>query len=137
MKKRGTALAAKAIVCLVFSLVPFFSLAQEGHPMSGSWVGDWGTGTTNRNRVVVILEWTGSEITGVVNPGPNAIPIKSANVDPTAWRLHFEAEGKDAKGSMVSYTVDGAIDDLGTYNRTLAGSWNVGNTKGDFSITRQ
>ena len=105
--------------------------------MSGSWVGDWGTGATNRNRVVVILEWTGAEITGVVNPGPNAIPIKSASVDPTAWSLHFEAEGKDAKGTAVSYTVDGVIDDLGTYNRTLAGSWNVGTTKGDFSITRQ
>jgi len=105
--------------------------------MSGSWVGDWGVGATNRNRVVVILEWTGAEITGVINPGPNAIPIKSATVDPSDWSLQFEAQGPDAQGKMVAWKVEGTIDDLGTYNRTLAGSWNVGNTQGDFSITRQ
>jgi hypothetical protein len=137
MKQRGTALARAAIAYLVLSLMPLFSVAQEGHPMSGSWVGDWGTGATSRNRVVVILEWTGSAITGVINPGPHAIPIKSATVDPAVWSLHFEAQGIDAQGSMVSYTVEGVLDDLGTYNRTLAGSWKVGNTQGDFSITRQ
>ena len=51
--------------------------------------------------------------------------------------LHIEAEGRDAEGRAVSYVIDGALDDLGTYNRTLAGTWNVGDTEGDFSITRQ
>ena len=137
MKKRGTALVRATITCLALSLVPLFSVAQEGHPMSGSWVGDWGTGSANRNRVVVILEWTGAEITGVINPGPDAIQIKTATVDPSQWRLQLEAQGPDAQGRMATYSIDGTIDDLGTYNRTLAGSWNVGNTQGDFSITRQ
>jgi hypothetical protein len=113
------------------------SFAQEGHPMSGSWVGDFGTSATDRHRVVVILDWSGSEITGVVNPGANAIPIKSSSVDPTQWRLHFTAEGTNAAGAAVSYDVDGTIDDLGTYNRTLSGTWKVNGQAGDFSITRQ
>ena len=33
--------------------------------------------------------------------------------------------------------IDGKLDDLGTYNRSLAGSWNVDKKPGTFSITRQ
>ena len=113
------------------------SIAQEGHPMSGSWVGDWGTNGSERHRVVVILDWTGSELTGVINPGQSAIPITNASVNPSVWSLHFEAEGKGPEGNMVSYEVEGVIDDLGTYNRTLSGTWVVNGVSGDFSITRQ
>ena len=126
--------------CIFLSLL-FFSaagaIAQEGHPMSGSWVGDWALGDGKRNRVVVVLEWTGETITGVINPGPDAIPVKSASVDPTGWRLQLQAEGRDAEGRTLVYSIDGVIDNLGTYNRTLSGSWNVNSRKGDFSITRQ
>lgn len=125
----------------VFLSLLFFSaagaLAQEGHPMSGSWVGDWALGDGKRNRVVVVLEWTGETITGVINPGPNAIPVTSATVDPTEWRLQLQAEGRDANGRTVAYSLDGVLDNLGTYNRTLTGSWNMNSEKGDFSITRQ
>jgi hypothetical protein len=114
-----------------------FSFAQEGHPMSGSWVGDWGTSASNRHRVVLVLEWSGSEVTGVVNPGANAIPIKSSSVDPMKWSLHFVAEGRDPSGAAVTYEAEGTIDDLGTYNRTLSGTWKVNGQTGDFSITRQ
>lgn len=105
--------------------------------MSGSWIGDWGPNPNQRNRVVVVMEWTGKELAVVINPGPNAIPVKVARVDPTDWSLHLEAEGKDAEGRAVTYVIDGTIDDLGTYNRSIAGTWNAGATKGDFSITRQ
>ena len=125
-------------VCL--SLLFFGSsaaMAQEGHPMSGSWVGDWAIGDGKRNRVVVVLEWTGETLTGVINPGPDAIPVKSATVDPSEWRLQLQAEGRDAQGRTLTYTLDGVLDNLGTYNRTLAGSWTVNSEKGDFSLTRQ
>lgn len=129
---------ARAGICL--SLL-FFSasgaMAQEGHPMSGSWVGDWALGDGKRNRVVVVLEWTGETITGVINPGPDAIPVKAATVDPSEWRLQLQAEGRDAQGRTVVYSIDGVLDNLGTYNRTLTGSWNVNSEQGDFSITRQ
>lgn len=115
----------------------FPALGQEGHPMSGSWVGDWGLTAQDRNRVVIILEWVGTELVGTINPGPNAIPLKTARANPDDWSLHAEADGLDAAGRSVSYTLDGSIDDLGTYNRTIAGTWKVGNNTGDFSITRQ
>jgi hypothetical protein len=105
--------------------------------MSGSWVGDWGPTKDQRTRVVVAMEWTGKELTATINPGPNAIKAKVATVNPADWSLHLEADGKDAQGRPVAYVIDGKIDDLGTYNRSIIGTWNAGATKGDFSITRQ
>ena len=133
---------ARIIVLMLCSLLAGFGFAgqvaaQEGHPMTGSWVGDWGIGSGSRNRVVVILEWTGSTLTGTINPGPDAIPIQTATTNPDDWSLHIEAAGTDSRGRQVEYVIDGTIDDLGTYNRTLAGTWQVGSQSGDFSITRQ
>ena len=105
--------------------------------MSGSWVGDWGPTKDQRTRVVVAMEWTGKELTATINPGPNAIKAKVARVNPADWSVHIEADGKDAQGRSVAYVIDGKIDDLGTYNRSIIGTWNAGATKGDFSITRQ
>jgi len=41
----------------------------QGHPLKGVWLGDWGTGKTNRNQVVVEMDWDGKAITGSINPG--------------------------------------------------------------------
>jgi hypothetical protein len=133
---------AKTIVRIVLSLTVGFTMllpaiAQEGHPMSGSWVGDWGPTKDQRTRVVVAMEWTGKELTATINPGPNAIKAKVARVNPIDWSVHLEADGKDAQGRPVPYVIDGKIDDLGTYNRSIIGTWNAGTVKGDFSITRQ
>lgn len=112
-------------------------LAQEGHPMSGSWVGDWGPTPAQRNRVIVVLDWTGSALVGTINPGPNAIPVRVATVNPKDWSLHMEADTTDAQGRAVTYVIDGKINDLGTHNRTIAGTWRVNGAEGRFSITRQ
>jgi hypothetical protein len=111
--------------------------AQEGHPMSGSWIGDWGPTKDQRTRVVVAMEWTGKELQVTINPGPNAVRAKVARVNPDDWSVHIEADGKDAQGRPIAYVIDGKVDDLGTYNRSIAGTWNAGATKGTFSITRQ
>lgn len=132
-----TRIIAAVFGFLAFAGVALLANAQEGHPMSGSWVGDWGMGAGERHRVVVILEWTGNELAGTINPGPNAIPVKMAVADPGDWSLHMEAATTDAEGRPVSYVIDGAIDDLGSYNRGIAGTWKVNGQPGDFSITRQ
>jgi hypothetical protein len=111
--------------------------AQEGHPMSGVWVGDWTLQGAQAQRVVVVLDWLGTELAGTINPGSKAIPIKTAVVNPADWSLHLEADALDSEGKPVKYVIDGKLDDLGTYNRSLAGSWNVGAEEGTFSITRQ
>jgi len=130
------ALRVASRICLALLLVSL-AHAQEGHPMSGVWVGDWSLGGAEQERVVVVLDWMGTALSGTINPGPNAIAIKTATVDPTDWSLHLEADARNSQGQPVSYVIDGKLDDLGTYNRSLAGSWNAGDEKGTFSITRQ
>jgi hypothetical protein len=127
--KTVTTAAVGALVC---GALAFPVGAQEGHPMTGSWVGNWGLTATERHRVVIVIEWTGSELVGVINPGPDAIPIRRATADPNDWSLHIEADGTDGP-----WVIDGTIDDLLAYNRTIAGTWRVGAREGTFSITRQ
>ena len=127
-------IAVSLAVGLLLALPP---RAQEGHPMDGSWIGDFGPNKEQRTRVLVVMEWTGKELVATINPGRNAIPAKVAKVNPDDWSLHLEAEGKDSQGRPVSYVIDGTIDDLGTYNRSIIGTWISGGVKGDFSITRQ
>jgi hypothetical protein len=105
--------------------------------MTGSWVGDWGPNAQERHRVVIVLEWNGTGLVGTINPGPNAIRIKTATANPRDWSLHMEADGVDAGGRPLPYVIDGKIDDIGTYNRTIAGTWKAGGATGNFSVTRQ
>ena len=130
---------ARTVVQIALSVIMLVlpAIAQEGPPMSGSWVGDWGPTKDQRTRVVVAIDWTGKELTATINPGPTAIKAKIVRANPVDWTLHIEADGKDAQGRPAMYVIDGKIDDLGTYNRSIIGTWNVGTTKGDFSITRQ
>lgn len=135
MKTSNVALTAVCLfVCLTLASSAF---AQEGHPMSGSWVGDWGPTPAQRNRVVVVLDWNGSALVGTINPGPKAIPVKVATANPKDWSLHMEADATDAQRRAVTYIIDGKIDDVQSYNRTISGTWRIGGTEGTFSITRQ
>ena len=52
------------------------------------------------------------------------------------WILHFEADAKDAIGKTVHYVVDGKLENLGSQNRVLTGTWTQGAVKGDFKLTR-
>jgi hypothetical protein len=130
-------------------------LAQEGHPAKGTWVGYWGP-TEMQTRLVITMDYDGKNVTGVVNPGANAIPIKVARLDITpgtppskpgelpgepTFKVHIEAEAKDAKGSPVTIVADGTMQETGLPNRTITGSWSQtsgGKTvKADFKIRRQ
>ena len=64
------------------------------------------------------------------------MPFKVATLDPSNWTVHFEADGKDSSGNPVHIVIDGKIDNLGSYNRTIAGTWTQGAAKGDFKVTR-
>ena len=126
------------MVCLLACLTLAVSaLAQEGHPLKGSWLGDWGSSKTDRNQVVVIMDWNGTQVTGEINPGPNAIPLTKATLDPKGWLVHLEADAKNQSGKTVHYVIDGKIENLGLYNRSIVGTWNHDDVKGDFKLTRQ
>jgi hypothetical protein len=155
------------LICLLCTL--FFAasgFAQEGHPVKGTWVGDWGPSPTQRYHLVVFMDYDGKSVSGVVNPGPNAIPITLARLDITPgdpppvitaggapvasggpppklpiFKVHIEAAAKDTKGGSVTIVGDGTIQNLALPNRAIAGVWSQtsgGKTeKGEFNIRRQ
>jgi hypothetical protein len=111
--------------------------AQEGHPLVGTWYGDWGPSANQRNDVTIVMSWDGKSVNGMINPGPDAVPFKVATLDSSKWTVHIQAEAKGPAGSIVRYTIDGKLENLGSYNRTLTGTWTQGSQKGDFKITRE
>jgi hypothetical protein len=111
--------------------------AQEGHPLKGTWLGDWGPNKTERTRVTILFDWDGRNITGALNPGPTSVPIQKASLEPKGWLVHFEVDAKDKAGKTVRYVVDGRIENLGLYKRSIVGTWSYDGVKNDFKITRQ
>jgi hypothetical protein len=104
----------------------------QGHPLKGSWVGDWGTSRTERTPVLIEMNWDGKAVTGRINPGPQAVAFTKAELNPADWSVHIEA-----LAGGVRYTIDGKIENLGSAARSITGTWVQGNRKGDFKITRQ
>src|SRR5690348_14089720 len=127
-------LGLSALSC-VFLAAP--ALAQEGHPAKGTWVGYWGP-TATENRLVIVMDYDGKAITGTVNPGANAVPIKLAQLEITpgkpkakpgdppgepTFKLHIEADSKDAKGNSTTIVADGTMRDVGLPGRLMVGTW--------------
>ena len=109
--------------------------AQEGHPLTGSWHGQWVNGA-QKNNVVLFLKWDTRNIIGTINPGPNSMPVKSATLDPEKWMVHLEGDGKDKAGTAVHVVIDGKLENLGSYNRTITGTWTQGAATGVLKVTR-
>ncbi len=105
---------------------------QEGHPLTGSWHGSWSPSSSQRTPVMIYMKYNGKEVEGIINPGPNAVPIKSVTLDASKWMVKIEADAKD--GSHI--VIDGKLDNIGSYNRFLSGTWTQGSNKGEFKITR-
>ena len=104
--------------------------AQFGHPLKGSWSGDWGAGANSRTHVVLDINWDGKNLTTALDPGPNAVPLKTT-LDPSTWMVHFEGDAKDGH-----VAIDGKIENLGAYARFITGTWTEGSKKGNFKVTR-
>ena len=111
-------------------------LAQFGHPLKGTWSGDWGPTKENRTHVVLELNWDGKALSGNINPGPRAAAIKKAELNPDTWGVHIEGDGKDASGAAVHYVIDGTLSNIGAYQRILSRTWTEGGKKGDFKVVR-
>jgi hypothetical protein len=110
--------------------------AQEGHPLVGSWHGDRGVNARSRTDVTLIMDWDGTQVTGLVNPGFEHMALHNAKLNAKDWTVHFEIESKDGAGRAVRCMVDGKIDKLGSDTRTLTGTWVCGAVKQNFKLTR-
>ena len=128
----------RAVIVAVALALPALAFAQFGHPMKGQWSGQWGP-ANSPNRLLLDLHWDGKDITGTINPGPEAATIKSVTfdyTDPAAWVVKMTAEGKDSTGKAVQISVDGKLENLGAYTKLFHGTWTQSGKKGDFTVTR-
>jgi len=132
--KRLMTMAAAACVTLAFLGA---AVAQEGHPLKGSWLGEWAGNTTHGDNILLILDWDGKAITGMINPGTDNIPLGKATLDPNGWVVKLEAEGKDKDGSAVRYVIEGKIENLELPNRSIKGTWSSNKGRGAFTASRQ
>jgi hypothetical protein len=129
--RKPTAGLVAILVCLTVSPT---ALAQYGHPLKGQWSGDWGPGAAARTRVLVDLDWDGKAVVGTLNPGaPNAVKFTRVTAEPVlptydAWNVRMEGAG--------GLVIEGKLVNIGSYNRTMSGTWMQGGQKGDFKLTR-
>jgi hypothetical protein len=132
-------LTACIAICFLACLAAISpALAQEGHPLVGTWHGSWGPDAKDQTDVTFVITFTGKGqiISGVINPGSNSATMQKASLDPANWAFHFEADAKDKTGKPVHYVVDGKIEDLGSVHRSIAGTWVAGTSKNNFKVTR-
>jgi len=120
---------ALAIIWLVLLSGP---LAQEGHPLVGTWRGTWGPSPADRHNVTLVLQWDGKMITGVIDPGPKGIRFEKVTLEPGRWVVRFEAAPKNESPIVIEAT----IQDVTNRRRSLVGTWVQGSMKGDLKIFR-
>jgi hypothetical protein len=124
---------AKTVAMLVIALGAM--AAQEGHPLVGTWRGEWGPNAKQRHDLTFVMDYDGQNVTGVINPGFESMKLQKVTLDPAAWTVRFETETKDASGKTVPVVVTAKFDDVTFRHRSLVGTWTQGNSKGDFKIT--
>jgi hypothetical protein len=135
-----TARPARTIAMLALLVAAMTSAGavagQEGHPLTGTWSGEWEPTPADRTHVTLVMSWDGKTVSGTLNPGPNAVPLDTVAVDVATWTVRIEAGGKDASGPRTPIVIEGRLENLGSYHRTLRGTWQEGGSKGRLSLTR-
>ena len=132
---RRTIILVCAMACLAVA-IPV--VAQRGtaaaDPISGTWTGDWGPSTTDRNMVTVELKLEGKTVTGTVKstqPVRPDVALSKSTFD--AGKVHLEANATNPRGgAAVHYIIDGNLA-----NGVMTGSWNHDSSKGDFKLTKK
>ena len=112
----------------------FPTIAQEGHPLTGTWLGEWGP---KDDQITFVMNWNGKkqQMDGQFNPGANRMPIK-VTLDSAKWMVHIETDFKDDDGKISHVVADGKLEKIGSYNRTITGDWTQGTVKGKFKLER-
>jgi hypothetical protein len=133
----GTMRTRHAILAAIgLSVVLDAGFAQEGHPLAGTWAGDWQAGRDRRTRITLVMNWDGKAVGGVVNPGPDAIPITQVVPDWSTWRLRIEAE-TTGKSTPVHVRAEGQLHDIGSNHRRIVGTWTQEGVSGPVTLTRE
>ncbi len=123
---------------LFFSLLTLstFTFGQEGHPLKGSWIGEWSGNESHDEFVLLVLDWDGKNVTGIINPGTDNIEIDKVELDPSDWSVTIEAD-TEVDGKALNYEITGTINQLELPTRSINGTWKSESGSGDFQISRQ
>lgn len=136
-RSMGTLKSGFAWLLLSIILLMPGAWAQEGYPLEGTWEGYWGKTPSTRQFLTLIMRWDGRKVSGLVDPGPNAGTLRSVRLDSTDWTVEIVMDVKNASGDTVRLTADGRLENIGSYERTLAGVWRHDGDSGFFKISRQ
>ena len=86
--------------------------------------------------MLLLLEYDGDTIGGIINPGPNPVPITSASLEASTWTVVLEGSREDENGNTVEYRIEGRIENVTSpVERSISGDWSQGGVTGDFSVT--
>ena len=106
--------------------------SQEGFPLDGTWRGEWGP-DGGKSAVVIVMKWDGKNVNGMINPGPNVVRFSGPVLEPSDWSVHIEAQSRD--GQLI--VIEGKLADIGSYNRTVTGTWKQAGVDHPFKMARE
>ena len=84
-----------------------------------------------RTPVTVAINWDGTNLSGTVNPGSEAVTITKGSFAPDTGMVTMDASANASGGKMIHYTVEGKLAE-----GAITGTWMDGDKKGDFKITK-
>ena len=106
--------------------------SQEGFPLDGTWRGEWGP-DGSKSAVVIVMKWDGKNVNGMINPGPNVVRFSGPVLEASDWSVHIEAQSRDGQPIVI----DAKLADIGSYNRTLTGTWKQAGADQPFKMARE
>lgn len=126
-------LCKSLLFCCATALLAAPAIAQEGYPLDGTWRGEWGQSGSAGTLAVVVMNWDGTTINGRINPGRNTIRFTSASLNAENWTVHIEASSPEGEAIVI----EGVLENLGSYNRTITGTWTIGGVANQIVLTRE
>jgi hypothetical protein len=122
----------KSAAVVVSLLLAVAAGSQEGFPLDGTWRGEWGP-DGGKSTVVIVMKWDGQNVNGMINPGPNVVRFSGPVLDASDWSVRIEAQSRDGQPIVI----DAKLDDIGSYNRTLNGTWTQAGVEHPFAMARE
>ena len=132
-----------ALLAFVLCAMGPAASAQEGHPLAGTWYGEYSSGSRTTD-LTVIMKWDGKAVSGLIDPGPASSPITSAELTITPGKPAPEGRSSTEGTPPIFHvrfvvngmTFVGEIRNPVAGNRRIIGTWTRGSEKGAFEIRR-
>lgn len=126
---------AAGFLTLLLMGLSSWALAQEGHPLQGTWSGDR---TVNGQKVRVLLilnHMPDQSIEATLIENGSRIPV-DVSLHHEDWSVTINVDGQTRSGEPLQYSANGSIENLGAvFGRTIVGTWGSGSESGAFQVT--